>query len=156
MRLTLAGLLVLALTLTCLPASADTSKLDPRNVVIQPFRVTGTAINSGAGKVAIGKGGTTITSDWLPVGRTSEHAIASTLTATATVSVVYTVTCGVAQENSAIVAVTPNPAITITRTATATPRLDPISLPVCTHIRVAIAADATYPTTTTQLELAGW
>ena len=36
------------------------------------------------------------------------------------------------------------------------PALDPISLPVCTHIRVAIAADASLATTTTQLELAGW
>jgi hypothetical protein len=153
----LVALVVLVLFVSTLtPAAADTSKLDPRAVVVQPFRVTGTAINSGAGKVAIGKGGTTITSDWLPVGRTSEHSLATTLTATATVSVVYTITCGTAQENAAIVAVTPNPAITVTRTASATPRLDPLSLPVCTHIRVAIAADATYPTTTTQLELAGW
>lgn len=150
-------LLALALTLSAVAAaSADYPGTNLARVKFEPFRVSGTSISATTGKVAIAGGGSATVTDWLPVGNAEQFSIGTTLTATQTVSVVYTIQVAAEVDDVGVTAATPNPAITITRTAGSSARIDPISLPVCSYVRVSIAADATYPTTTTQLVIGRW
>lgn len=143
---------LLALAFLSLPAHADQTE---RGVlcVTEPFRVSGTAINATTGKLAKAGGASASTTDWLPVGKARDFSLSATIEATQTVSVVYTVQCAPAIPGTALVAHTPATGVTLTATANGAPKISIIALPVCDYVRVSVAADATYPTTTTSLLL---
>lgn len=136
-------LLVLSLLLVSSTAGADQAK----RVVVQDFAVSGTAITA----LAKAAGSAATLTDAILVSSSEDHSVMSTITCTQAVSVVITLQ-GSVDDGTTWCAF--NPAITITRIATATPRLDPISVPVTMLIRASIASDATYPVTISALKLA--